>query len=113
MGYVDAFRAVESTYTEAIVLSQGKDINQSGVYLFFEGSVANNAVQDTLSFSVVVAANTYVGENGAMAKVDEIRLKALTCPFDIEFKRCRGVNFENSSLYLVACELTIQINIKD
>lgn len=113
MGYVEAFRAVESTFSEAIVLSKRDQINQNGVYLFFEGSSSSNPIIDTLSFTVAVVAHSYVGENGVMGKVQELRLKALNSCFDIEFKKCRGVDFENSSLYVVAMEFSLEINIKE
>lgn len=113
MGYVDAFRAIESTFTEAIVLSSGEAVNQSGTYIFFDGSNAKNPVEDELSFTLVVASNTYTGENGAMSEIDKYRKRVLKSPFNIEFKRCSGVSFENSSLYLVAMELSIQINITE
>jgi len=113
LGYLKAFKAIFSTFKEAIVVTNVNFINQNGVYIFFDGSVANNKVEDTLSFSVAVASHTLTKENGAMRKVDELRLQALNSNFDIDFKRCKAVSFESSSLYIVALEFTIKINVKD
>lgn len=113
MGYLEAFRAIETTFTEAIIVTDGGQIKQNGIYIFFDGSVANNKVEDTLSFTVAVASNSMTKENGAMSKVDELRKKAIDSRFDIDFKRSKGVSFENSLLYIVALEFTIKINIKD
>lgn len=113
MGYLEAIKAMESTFTEAIVITNGSQINQNGIYIFYDGSVADNIVEDTLSFTVAVAANTMTKENGAMSKVDELRKKAIDSNFDIDFKRSKGVSFENSSLYIVALEFTIKINLKE
>lgn len=113
MGYVEAFKAIESTFTEAIVISDGSKINQNGVYIFYNGSKPDNKVTDILSFAVVVAANSYTKENNVMEKVNEMRLLALDSVFDIDFKGSKGVSFENSSLYIVALEFTIKINVKE
>ena len=55
MGYLEATKAMESTFTEAIVITNGSQINQNGIYIFYDGSVANNQIEDTLSFTVAVA----------------------------------------------------------
>ena len=33
--------------------------------------------------------------------------------YEIDFKRSKGVDFETSSLYIVALEFTIKINLKE
>ena len=113
MGYLEAFKAIESTFIEAIVVSDGGKINQNGTFIFYNGSKPENKVIDVLSFTVAIAANTYSQENGAMKKVDEMRELGLNSVFDIDFKGSKGVSFENSSLYIVALEFTIKINLKD
>ena len=113
MGYLKAIKAMESTFTEAIVITNGSQINQNGIYIFYDGSVANNQIEDTLSFTVAVASNTLTKENGAMHIVDELRKRAIDSSFEIAFKRSKSVSFGNSSLYIVALEFTIKINLKE
>lgn len=113
MGYVEAFTVMKNTFKEAIVISSGNQINQSGTYLFFDGSVPNNKVEDTLSFTVAVASHTLTQENGIMEEVDKLRKIALDSKWEIDFKRSKGVDFETSSLYIVALEFTIKINLKE
>ena len=113
MGYLDAFTIIENTFKGAIVITRGSQINQSGTYLFFDGSVANNKVEDTLSFTVAIAAHSLTKENGVMGEVDKLRKKALDSKWEIDFKRSKGVDFETSSLYIVALEFTIKINLKE
>ena len=72
MGYLDAFTIIESTFKDAFVVTSGNQINQSGTYLFFDGSVANNKVEDTLSFTVAIAAHSLTKENGVMGEVDKL-----------------------------------------
>ena len=45
--------------------------------------------------------------------VDELRKRAIDSSFEIAFKRSKSVSFENSSLYIVALEFTIKINLKE
>lgn len=113
MGYLEAFKAIESTFKDAIVVTNANHINQSGVYVLFDGSVANNKVEDVLSFTLAVASHTLTKENGAMSEVDKLRKIALDSKWNIDFKRSKGVSFETSTLYIVALEFTIKINIKD
>jgi len=113
MGYVEAFAYVEELFSEAIVISTPAQINQNGVYLLFDGARSINAAQDELFFVLVVAANSYAKQNGAMAKIDEIRNKTLeTFKYaSIKFGGVEALTFETGTLYLVAYKFSLEIDI--
>lgn len=112
MGYVDAFKAIESLFTEATPISSPEVINQAGEYILFDGSHPSNASEDTLSFILVISANSYTKENGLAKLIEEKRKRITETTFDISLKKIQRAAIINTTLFSVAMHLEIKINTK-
>lgn len=112
MGYVEAFGDVETLFPEAIVLSAPELIKQAGTYLLFDGAKSLSAAEDTLFFSIAIAANSYTKSNGVMQKADDFRRRCIPST-KIKFNDIKALSFENSSLYIVACRVVYNLDFRD
>lgn len=112
MGYVDAFKAVSATFSEAVSISHPSLINQNGSYILFNGSKAVDGVQDELSFLLVIAANSFVGDNGLLGMIDEAQMRVRKSPFDMSITSATRAELGNNTLYSAALNIKIKINNK-
>jgi len=110
MGYVDAFSAISGTFSEAVAVSHPSLVNQNGSYILFNGSNAIDKVQDEISFLLILAANSFVGENGLLAVVDEAQKRVRKSPFDMSISSSTRAEIGNNTLYSVVLNIKIKIN---
>jgi len=112
MGFVEAFKCVESLFTEAISISNPSLIDQNGVYLIFNNSKPTSLVEDRVSFILVLVANSFTGENGLSVLMDEYRNKIISNPFDIRVDGVSRAELLSSTLFSVAINISIMVNME-
>jgi hypothetical protein len=116
MDIVGAYELLKSEFSEAIVISAITQINQNGVYLYFDGMSSVSSTKDKASFVVVVAGNSLTGNaNSALTLVADIRERLFKLGIKEAknyFKGVKAAQFEGSTLFLYAVLLEIDIEIK-
>jgi len=110
MGYVDAFSAVSGSFIEAIVVAHPSLVNQNGVYILFNGSRAADKAQDEISFLLILAANSFVGENSLLELIDDAQERVRNSPFDMSISNSTRAEIGNNTLYSVVLNIQIKIN---
>jgi hypothetical protein len=111
MGYVDGFKAIESTFTSAYVVDDPGSIDQSGEFLYFDGVKPLNKAQDKISAVVIVASQTLVGESGAIAKLEELREVLRSSRFAIEFEFVKRADYITNTLFTYAIGVSIVVDV--
>jgi len=112
VGYVEAFTKVETVFPEAKVIVHPSLIKQDGFYLLFEGSKSSSKFKDKLFFTLAIAANSFKNENGVMQKVDEFRERTIKESL-FEWEETKSVALETSTLYIVACGFSYDLDFRE
>lgn len=112
MGYVDKFVRIKEIAGDVIEIYSPKEINQNGVYLYFDGVKSLNILEDILNFSIIAAHNSYVGDGGVLGVVEDIRKRFLECiDEDIVFNNISNVSIEGSILYMARVSFSAKIEV--
>lgn len=113
MSYTDAFKALSGTFTEAVQIANPKQIDQAGTYLLFGSSKPINLSEHKPSFILVLCANSYEKKNGLIPLIDEMTDRIKESTFAMELVSIKRAELLSTTLYSVALEISIEINITE
>jgi len=112
MGFLSAYEEVKGLFTEAIEVGSLENIQQNGVYIILGDAKPKNARIVEMRFSIVVAQNSYSGERGALAYVDELTTRAIRSSCDVMLTGVQNIGF-NGALVGVAISFQTTLNLGD
>lgn len=112
----EAHSTLKAHFSEAIEIASLQDIEQNGLYIYFDGMSNITTAKDKASFAIVVASNSLTGNtNSALLLVADVRDRLFRLSIKEGknyFKGVKAAQFEGNTLFLYAVLLEIDIEIK-
>lgn len=116
MKLLEAFAALKSTFPTAVEISSIQQVNQNGLYLYFDGIKNSTPGEDSASFVLLVAGNSLNKDAAsALAKIEEVRTTLFelgVANMDNYFRGVKAAEFTGSSLFVYAVLISIKIQPK-